>query len=206
MLQKLCDVDLKTIGHHKISTVKLSNVAALASRTGYTGEDGFEVFIHPSAAAKLWNDLVALGALPCGLGARDTLRLESGMPLYGHEYNEGVTPLETPFMFAVKFEKGTFIGSEKLAEQKRTGIFQKLTGIKMVEQGIPRQGYKVFKGDKLIGYVTSGTMSPTLGSAIGMGFIRQELSSPGEKLSIEIRGNLIGAETVKLPFYKRTSV
>lgn len=206
ILQKLCKDDLKTIGHHKIIKSKISNIESLISRTGYTGEDGFEMFFNRSKAEMIWNQLIKLGVIPCGLGARDTLRLEAGMPLYGHEYNEGLTPLETPFTFAVKMEKGDFIGKDHLISQREHGIHKKLVGIKMTEMGIPRQGYKIYKGNNVVGYVTSGTMSPTLGVPIGMGYVRIEYSEVGNKLHLEIRNKMIAAEVVKLPFYKRSNI
>jgi aminomethyltransferase len=203
ILQKICDIDLKILGHHKILPAHISHIASLISRTGYTGEDGFEIFFDGSKAEAIWNKLVELGAAPCGLGARDTLRLEAGMPLYGHEYNEGITPLETPFTFAVKLDKGDFIGRESLVLHKEAGFSKKLVGIKLKEKGIPRQGYKLYKDGKVVGYVTSGTMSPTLNIAIGMGYVRAEFSEVGSCLDVEIRGKFIPAEVVKLPFYKR---
>jgi aminomethyltransferase len=203
ILQKVCDIDLKTIGHHKITSAKILNVPALVSRTGYTGEDGFELFFEGSRAEAIWNKLVELGAAPCGLGARDTLRLEAGMPLYGHEYNEGITPLETPFTFAVKLGKEDFIGKDSLVRHKEEGFSKKLVGIKLTQTGIPRQGYKIFKDGKVVGYITSGTMSPTLNMAIGMGYAKTECSELGTPLEVEIRGKFIRAEVVKLPFYKR---
>jgi aminomethyltransferase len=203
ILQKACDIDLKKLGHHKIVNANISNFPSLISRTGYTGEDGFELFFDRSKAGSIWNKLVELGAIPCGLGARDTLRMEAGMPLYGHEYNEGLTPLETPFMFAVNLEKGDFIGKAGLLLHKKDGISKKLVGIKLKDVGIPRQGHKIFKNNKVAGYVTSGTLSPTLNMPIGMGYVRVEYSDTGSTIDIEIRGRFVPAEVVKLPFYKR---
>jgi len=203
ILQKICDIDLKKLGHHKIAKSLISNIESLISRTGYTGEDGFELFFDRSKAETIWNKLVGLGAVPCGLGARDTLRLEAGMPLYGHEYNEGITPLETGFSFAVKLEKGDFIGRDSLVVHKEEGFSKRLVGIKLNETGIPRQGQKIFKGGKMIGYITSGTMSPTLKVPIGMGYVRTEYSDLGSAFDVEIRGKHVKAEVAKLPFYKR---
>lgn len=208
ILQKICDIDLKTLGHHKITSALISHLPAgkaglpsLVSRTGYTGEDGFELFFEGSGAEVIWNKLIELGAAACGLAARDSLRLEAGMPLYGHEYNEGVTPLETPFTFAVKMDKGDFIGREALVRHKEEGISKKLVGIRLKETGIPRQGFKIFKDNRVVGYITSGTMSPTLKVPIGMGYVRIEFSESGSILDVEIRGKLVKAEIVKLPFY-----
>jgi aminomethyltransferase len=203
ILQKICDADLKKLGHHKIIKSQISNIGSLISRTGYTGEDGFELFFDRSKAEIIWNKLVGLGVVPCGLGARDTLRLEAGMPLYGHEYNEGITPLETGFSFAVKLDKGDFIGRDSLVVHKEEGFSKHLVGIKLNETGIPRQGQKIFKDGKIIGYITSGTMSPTLKVPIGMGYVRTEYSDIGSAFDVEIRGKHIKAEVAKLPFYKR---
>ena len=203
ILQKICSIDLKGLGHHKIVDARIIQVPSLISRTGYTGEDGFELFFDKSNAESIWNKLIDLGAMPCGLGARDTLRIEAGMPLYGHEYNEGITPLETPFMFAVKLDKNEFIGKECLITHKEEGLSKKLVGLKMKQAAIPRQGYKIFNGTNLVGYVTSGTLSPTLNIPVCMGFVRIEFSDIGTPLDVEIRGKLFRSEVVKLPFYKR---
>lgn len=203
ILQKISSVDLKTVGHHKITKSLISNIDSFVSRTGYTGEDGFELFFDRSKAEQVWNKIVELGAMPCGLGARDTLRLEAGMPLYGHEYNEGITPLETPFMFAVKLDKDEFIGKGCLLMHKEEGLSKKLVGLKVKGVAIPRQGYKIFNGSNLVGYVTSGTLSPTLNIPIGMGFVRAEFADIGTLLDMEIRGKTVRTEVVKLPFYKR---
>jgi len=203
ILQKICDADLNTLGHHKIISSRISRLPSLISRTGYTGEDGFEIFFDHSKAENIWNKLIELGAAPCGLGARDTLRIEAGMPLYGHEYNEGITPLETGFSFAVKLDKGDFIGRDSLAVHKKEGFSKRLVGIKLKEIGVPRQGHKIFKDGKIIGYITSGTMSPTLKVPIGMGYVRTEYSDVGSSFDEEIRGRHKKAEVVKLPIYKR---
>jgi len=204
ILQKICDIDLKKIGHHKIADSIVMGFNVLISRTGYTGEDGFELFFEASNASSLWEKLIGLGAVACGLGARDTLRLEAGLPLYGHEYNEGITPLEAGFSFAVKFDKGPFIGRESLLQHKEEGFSKKLVGLKIKGIGIPRQGYKVIGGRNIVGYITSGTMSPTLNAPIGMGYVKSEYSSPGTILSVEVRGKEFPAEVVKLPFYRPT--
>ncbi len=203
LLQKLTEIDLKTIGHHQIIASRVSHLPSLISRTGYTGEDGFELFVDQSKVGSIWNEMIALGALPCGLGARDTLRLESGMPLYGHEYNEGLTPLKAGFSFAVKLDKGEFIGRDELIKHKEEGFSKKLVGIKVKEKAIPRQGFKIFDKGKVVGYVTSGTMSPTLNIPIAMGYVRTANAVVGETVEIEIREKMIKAEIVKLPFYKK---
>ena len=203
ILQKICNIDLKNIGHHKIIDLLTLNISTLISRTGYTGEDGFELFFNKANAQTIWNELINLGATSCGLGARDTLRLEAGYPLYGHEYNEGITPLETGFSFAVKFDRGDFIGKESLLKHKEEGFSKKLVGIKLKDVGIPRQGYRILKDGNVIGYVTSGTMSPSLNIGIGMGFVRVEFAEVGTEIDIDIRGKMAKAEVIKLPFYRR---
>jgi len=207
ILQQICDLDLKGLGHHKIAAARILGVDAFVSRTGYTGEDGFELFFDASSAGTIWNKILSLGALPAGLGARDTLRLEAGMPLYDHEYNELIMPLETPFMFAVKLEKGAFVGRDSLVKLKIKGVSKKLVGIKMDKTaGIPRQGYKLSVGGRTIGNVTSGTMSPTLNIPIGMGYVSVEYAAPGKMVEVEIRDRKVPAEVVRLPFYKRVGV
>ncbi len=203
ILQKICDADLNKLGHHKIVSSLILHIPALISRTGYTGEDGFELFLDVPNVKTVWEELLRQGAAPCGLAARDTLRLEAGMPLYGHEYNEGITPLETGFSFAVKFDKGDFTGKSSLEMHREEGLSKKLVGIKLKKMGIPRQGCKLFKGGKLVGYITSGTMSPTLKIPIGMGYVKIEHSDIGSAMDLEIRGKMVPAEVVKLPFYKR---
>ena len=204
ILQTLCDIDLKTLGHHKIVSARISRLPSLISRTGYTGEDGFEFFFDKNNAEVIWKKLLGLGAVPCGLGARDVLRLEAGMPLYGHEYNEGITPLETGFSFAVKLDKGDFIGKGGLIMHKEAGFSKKLVGINVKGSSIPRQGHKIFKDGSVVGYITSGTLSPTLNIPIAMGYVRIECSEIGTGLDVEIRNNFVPAKVVKLPFYRPT--
>ena len=157
------------------------------SRTGYTGEDGYEIFAPIDMALRVWNDLKNNGAVPCGLGARDTLRLEAGLPLYGHEYNEEISPLEVGYSWAVKFEKKDFIGKAALQKQKTEGAKLKLVGLKFNDKAIPRQGYKVFSDNKEIGKITSGTFSPTLKLPIALAFIDTSLAIKGNMVQVEIR-------------------
>ena len=177
------------------------------SRTGYTGEDGFEIFVDAIHAAKLWNLLLDKnkqgGLRPVGLGARDTLRLEAGLLLYGNEMNETITPLETTIGWTVKFDKDSFIGKDSLLRQKAKGIDRKLAGFEMIDRGIPRQGYSVLKENEIIGKVTSGSFSPTTNTNIGLCLIKSQYAHVGAGLQIQIRDNTYNARVVKTPFYQR---
>jgi aminomethyltransferase len=184
----------------------LLGVPIFAARTGYTGEDGVELFVDESRAVELWDGLLERGREepglePIGLGARDTLRLEAALPLYGHELRRDVSPLEAGLGWAVKLDKGDFIGAAALAAQKDRGVPRSLCGLRLVEKGIARAGYPVQAAEGRAGEVTSGTLSPTLGRAIALALIEQEwLDAP---LNVEIRGRWVAAERVGLPFYRR---
>ncbi|HEV2237844.1 MAG TPA: glycine cleavage T C-terminal barrel domain-containing protein, partial [Ktedonobacterales bacterium] len=180
----------------------------LISRTGYTGEDGFELYVAAADAPALWQKLLAAGAseglLPAGLGARDTLRLEAGYCLYGHELSEAITPLEAGLGWTVKLEKGAdFIGREALAREKQEGLRQKLVGIELRDRGVARAGYAILREGARIGELTSGTQSPTLNRPIALGYVPPEHAAPGTALAIEIRGKAVPAAIVLLPFYRR---
>ncbi|KIL75282.1 glycine cleavage system aminomethyltransferase GcvT [Pseudobacillus badius] len=210
ILQKLVeDVNLSEIKPFKFRQhVQMNGAAALVSRTGYTGEDGFEIYSRSEEAPKLWKDLLEAGKeeglLPCGLGARDTLRFEANLALYGQELAEDISPIEAGLGFAVKLNKGEFIGSEVLKEQKEHGPQRKLIGLEMIDRGIPRHGYPVFSGEELVGHITTGTQSPTLKKNIGLALVKAEWAVPDQELSVEIRGKKLAAKTVKPPFYKRS--
>ncbi|MBW8348095.1 glycine cleavage system aminomethyltransferase GcvT [Bacillus sp. IITD106] len=203
------DTELKEIKLFKfIENVDVNGSNTLISRTGYTGEDGFEIYCSPSDAEKIWKDLLAVGAeeglLPCGLGARDTLRFEAALALYGQELSEQISPLEAGIGFAVKLNKEEdFIGKSALQKQKDAGIPRSIVGIEMIDRGIPRHGYKVFAGDEEIGFITSGTQSPTLKKNIGLALINSEYKELGRELTVEIRGKRLKAKVVSTPFYKR---
>ncbi|MEM3577848.1 MAG: glycine cleavage system aminomethyltransferase GcvT [Candidatus Bathyarchaeia archaeon] len=211
-LQKLSTEDLSKIERFKGATARLANVEVFISRTGYTGEDGFEIFIwnapldKPTNAIKLWNAILEagrdFGIEPCGLGARDTLRLEAGMCLYGNDIDETTTPLEAALSFVVKLQKDNFIGKEALTKQKTEGIKRKRVGLLMLEQGIPRQKYEVCddKGEN-IGYVTSGTFSPLLNCGIGMAYVVMPNAQEGNIVNVKIRGKMLKAKVVAFPFY-----
>ncbi|MFB1080689.1 glycine cleavage system aminomethyltransferase GcvT [Jeotgalibacillus sp. JSM ZJ347] len=209
ILQKLTEVDLTAITFFKFQDdVNINGSSVLVSRTGYTGEDGFELYCTPDDAKKLWKELLEAGRedglLPCGLGARDTLRFEAKLALYGQELTAEISPIEAGIGFAVKPDKETaFIGQEVLKDQKANGAPRKLVGIEMIDKGIPRHGYKVYADDTEIGFVTTGTQSPTLGKNVGYVLIKKEFAALGQELYVEVRNKKLKAEVVKSPFYKR---
>lgn len=210
VLQKLAKGhELSTIGFFKFSEeVDLNGKKALVSRTGYTGEDGFEIYCDSKDAVSLWNEILEAGkeegVIPCGLGARDTLRFEANLALYGQELSSEISPLEAGIGFAVKLNKeADFIGKEALKQQKENGLPRKLVGIEMIDRGIPRHGYPVFKGDTQIGEVTTGTQSPTLKKNIGLALIDTKETELGNEVEVEIRGKRLKAAVSATPFYKR---
>lgn len=177
---------------------------AFLARTGYTGEDGFEVMVDPVVGIDLWRSLLSAGVTPCGLGARDTLRLEAAMALYGQDIDETTTPLEAGLGWLVHLDsKGDFIGRSALEQQKQAGVQRRLVGLQMQGRNIARHGYPVFYSGQPVGEVTSGTQSPTLGTAIALAYVPTDISKPGQVLDIEIRGKLYPATVVKKPFYRR---
>lgn len=208
ILQPLTDVALSEIGFFRFRTdVLVDSADAWVARTGYTGEDGFELYVPSEDAPALWDKLLhtgaSLGLQPCGLGARDTLRFEAGLALYGQELSASITPLEAGFGFAVKLDQGDFIGREALVEQKAQGVPRALVGLEMMERGIPRVHYPVFIEDKEIGEVTSGTQSPTLNRNLGLALIKREYAGEGQEVEVEIRQKRRKAKVIKTPFYKR---
>ncbi|MDQ1145073.1 aminomethyltransferase [Bacillus sp. SORGH_AS 510] len=209
VLQKLTETDLREIGFFKFQQeVSIDGKKALVSRTGYTGEDGFEVYCNSADAEQIWKAILEAGkeegVLPCGLGARDTLRFESVLALYGQELSPEISPLEAGIGFAVKLNKeADFIGREALIQQKEAGLSRKIVGIEMIDRGIPRHGYPVYKGDVLIGEVTTGTQSPTLKRNIGLALISSEFTGLDTEVEVEIRGKRLKATVVPTPFYKR---
>lgn len=191
---------IQAFGH--LETEVLGSPAFVA-RTGYTGEDGFEVMVDPVIGRQLWQSLSNQGATPCGLGARDTLRLEAAMSLYGQDMDDGITPLEAGLGWLVHLDrKGDFIGRSRLEEQKAQGLAKRLVGIQTEGRHIARHGYSVWFEGKVIGEVTSGTVSPTLGTAIALAYVPPELGKIGQVLEIEIRGKTYPAQVVKKPFYR----
>ncbi len=196
--------------YHFIPAVELAGVKCLVSRTGYTGEDGFEIYCPAGGAPAVWEALWQagrvreLGLTPAGLGARDILRLEAGLPLYGHELSETLTPLDAGLDRFVSFKKPVqFIGREALLQQKRAGTAKKLAGLIMLERGVIREGYAVTAGGQEIGWVSSGTYSPTFEKSLGMAYLDHELAVPGEAVEVIIRERAYPARVVKTPFYRR---
>lgn len=192
-------LDGRALKYYSFADAAWQGTTVRLSRTGYTGEDGFECFVATDRAEALWRAVVAAGAVPCGLGARDTLRLEAGMPLYGNELDRTVTPVDANLGFALN-PAGGFIGAPALATRPVT---QRLVGLRCVEKRVPRTGYAVRHAGATIGRITSGTLSPTLGQPIGMAYVALAQATPGTVVQIDIRGTQVDAEVVALPFYKR---
>jgi len=207
ILQPLVSSPLAELKSFHFFFGEVAGVRSLVARTGYTGEDGFEIFCEAEDAAKLWNALLDAGAAdglkPAGLGARDTLRLERALPLYGHELDDTTTPFEAGLDWVVKLSKPEFIGREILLRQKEKGVERKLVGLELIEPGIARSHYPVFAGGQKTGEVTSGTKSPTLGKAVAMAYVRAEHAAPGSEIDVEIRERRARARIVPLPFYRR---
>jgi aminomethyltransferase len=203
-LQTLVDEDLTTVkafGH--LEGTVLGQFGFLA-RTGYTGEDGFEVMVRPDTGVQLWQALLTAGVVPCGLGARDTLRLEAAMALYGQDIDDSTTPLEAGLGWLVHLDSaGEFIGRSILEQQKRDGVSRRLVGLQMPGRNIARHGYPVVADGQTVGVVTSGTLSPTLGIAIALAYVPAHLSKPGQTVDVEIRGKQYSGAIVKKPFYRR---
>jgi aminomethyltransferase len=208
ILQKLTRKNLNEIEFYYFSdNVKIGNIEALVSRTGYTGEDGFELYFAYDKAEEMWDMILEAGKdeglIPAGLGARDTLRFEASLPLYGHELDENITPLEAGLGFFVKLNKENFIGKEALAKQKSEGLQRKIVGFEMIDRGIPRNNYEVYAEGKKIGYVTTGSFSPTLKKNIGLALINSAYSKEGTEIEILIRNKNSKAKVIKKPFYSK---
>jgi len=207
VLAGLTDLDLDSLGNYRATEGSVAGVACLVARTGYTGEDGFELFCEAGAAPALWRAIAAAGAAhglrPCGLGARDTLRLEAGMPLYGNELDRDTNPFEVNLGRVVKLDKGDFVGRAALAAVQQAGPRRKLIGLQMVDNAIPRSGYEVRSAGTAVGRVTSGTLSPTLGTKIAMAKVDPDAAGIGNAFEVVVRDRPCRAEQVKLPFYRR---
>lgn len=208
ILQKLTDVRLDEIRYYWFEMGQVDGFEAIISRTGYTGEDGFEIYAAPEYAGQLWNKLLEAGRedeiLPCGLAARNTLRLEAAMSLYGHELGDDITPLESGLGWITKLDQEEgFIGGDALAKQKEEGTKRKLIGFEMTEQGIARDGFDVYIDGSKVGTVTSGSPAPYLKKNIGLAFLPVEFAKTGQELKIDIRGKHVAAVVVPTPFYKR---
>jgi aminomethyltransferase len=206
VLQPLMATDLSTIRYYHFVRDRVAGVPAIVSRTGYTGEDGFELYVAAEAATELWGALMqpraaSLTVTPAGLGARDTLRLEMGMALYGHEIDDTTTPLEANLAWVVKLNKGEFVGRDALVAQKAAGLTRRLVGFQMTGRAFPRPGYPVFHAGAPSGVVCSGTVGPSVGVPIGTCFLPMGAATPGEPLAVEIRGEQCPATVVRVPFY-----
>ena len=210
ILQKLTETDLSAIKYYHFEEGWVDGVESIISRTGYTGEDGFEVYAAPKHAEQLWNKFLEMGGygagdgiLPCGLAARNTLRLESAMSLYGHELDDDITPLEANLGWITKLQKGEFIGSAALAKQKEAGLTRKLAGFEMTEPGIARDCCDVYVDGEKVGTVTSGSPAPFLKKNIGLAFLPPDFANIGQEIKIDVRGKHLSAIVVPTPFYKR---
>jgi len=207
LLQPFVDCELNAIKYYHAREATAFGVPAVMSRTGYTGEDGFELTIDNSAAGAVWQQLIdagrSIGLVPCGLGCRDTLRLEAGMPLYGHEMDENVNPIVAGLAFGVKLDKPDFIGKQALAEQAARSDLPHRVGLQLEGKRIARQGAELYLGEEKLGTVTSGTFSPTQQASLAMGYVFATAAIPGTMIDVDIRGKREPARVVALPFYKR---
>ncbi len=207
ILQTLTGVPLADIKYYWFTTGEIAGVAGTISRTGYTGEDGFEVFVPPAAAERVWNAILAAGAsaglVPAGLGARDTLRLEAAMRLYGNDMDETTTLVEADLGWIVGWKKDDFLGADVLRRQKADGVSRKLVGFEVLDRAIARHGYDVYVDGAKAGVVTSGTQTPFLKKAIGMAYLPADRTAAGTEFEVDVRGRRVRAQVVPMPFYKR---
>jgi aminomethyltransferase len=203
ILPQVCDIDLGALKYYRFGRGRLlGRIDALVSRTGYTGEDGFELFFPTAPAVEVWEALVAAGGEPCGLGARDVCRTEAGMPLYGHEINREITPLEADLNFGLDLDKD-FIGCEALRRQRDAGVPRGQVGLRVEGRRVPRDGCRILHAGEEVGIVTSGTFSPTLDRPIAMALVRRDLAREGTSLEVDLRGRAVTVEVEGLPFYSR---
>ena len=207
VLQALTGVDLDDIKYYWFTTGEVASVRVTISRTGYTGEDGFEVFVPPASAERVWDAMLAAGKphglVPAGLGARDTLRLEAAMRLYGNDMDETTTVVEADLNWIVGWKKESFIGSDVLKRQKAEGHARKLVGFEVMDRAIARHGYDVYIDGQKAGVVTSGTQTPFVKKSIGMAYLPSDKTAPGTEFEIDVRGRRVKAQVVPMPFYKR---
>lgn len=210
ILAQLTDTNLEGIRYYHFDEGQVADASAIISRTGYTGEDGFELYIPASDALKVWRRLLEVGAAdglsPAGLGARDSLRLEMGYALYGNDIDEKKTPLEAGLGWVTKLDKGDFIGADALRTLKEKGVRQKLVGFVLKEKGFPRHGYEVRAGGQGVGEVTSGTVSPSMEHGVGLAYVATEASKVGTPIEIMVRDKSVAAEVARPPFYKHGTV
>ena len=207
VLRKLTSSDLSAVKRYHFTDGQVSGAQARIARTGYTGEDGWEIYVEPKEAERLWREILEAGRdegiIPCGLGARNTLRMEAAMPLYGHEIHASLTPWEAGLDWIVKLDKGDFLGRDALVKQKEKGITRKLIGLEVKGRGIARDGYEVFVDGVAAGWVTSGGPAPALNKNIGMCYLPVHEAIPGRPIEVMVRGRAVEAVTVPIPFYKR---
>jgi glycine cleavage system T protein (aminomethyltransferase) len=210
ILHKLTALPLSDIKYYHFTEGQVDGVQSIVSRTGYTGEDGFEVYAAADKAEQLWNKMLDAGdfgsdtgVIPCGLAARNTLRLEASMALYGHEIDDTTTLLEANLGWICKLNKGEFIGREALAKQKEEGLKRRLVGFEITERGIARDGQEIVINGARVGKVTSGSPAPYLKKNIGMGYVPVEFAGEGQQIHVDVRGRLVSGQIVKTPFYKR---
>jgi aminomethyltransferase len=208
LLQRLTNVNLSALRAYRFARGEVAGMPCIVARTGYTGEDGFELFCPPGDAARLWAELMEAGQheklAPCGLGARDSLRLEMAYRLYGSDLDDETTPLEAGLGWVVKLDKGDFVGRDALLRQREQGVPRKLVGFALSEPGIARHGYPVLQGGEKVGLVTSGTKSPSLGTSIGLAYVPPALAAEGSAFQVDIRGRPVAARAVKTPFLSRS--
>ena len=203
MLQRLTSADLSAIRPFRAVDAEVAGVKTLVARTGYTGEDGFELILPGESATDIWRKLADMGAVPCGLGARDTLRLEAGLLLHGNDMDTSTDPYEAGLDRFVDPDREGYVARESLTRIRDRGPDRRLVGFQMLERGIPRHGYRIIDGARELGLVTSGGPSPSLDMNIGLGYVPIEYSPPGSRIQIDICGRSLGAEVVSLPFYSR---
>ena len=205
VLRPLASLDVDEVRYYRFGEGEVAGVPAVISATGYTGEDGFELYLAAEDAARVWGALLEAGAdaglVPAGLGSRDSLRLEVGYALYGNDLDEDHTTLESGLGWITKLDKGDFVGRDALAAQKEAGVARRLVGLRLTGKGFPRPGYGVLSGGEVVGTVTSGTVSPTLGYGVALGYVPVELSKPGTELQIDARGRAVDAVVQRPPFY-----
>jgi aminomethyltransferase len=210
IVQSLTDARLEDIGYYKFAPGAVARVEGIISRTGYTGEDGFELYVPAEGGMDLWDALMEAGAgsglIPTGLGCRDSLRLEMGYSLYGNDLDEDHTPLESGLGWITKLDKGDFIGRDTLVKQKEEGVKRRLVGFRLNERGFPRHGYPVVGESGDMGVVTSGVVSPSLGIGVGMAYVPSGMAGPGTEIGVRIRDKVIPAVVHKPPFYTEGSI
>jgi aminomethyltransferase len=210
VVERVTDTPVDGIGYYRFSEGRAAGADAVISATGYTGEDGFELYLDSGAAPTAWRALLEAGSshglVPCGLGARDSLRLEMGYALYGNDLDEDHTPLESGLGWITRLEKGDFVGRDALVRQKEQGVERRLVALVLEERGFPRPGYALLEGGRVVGQITSGMSSPSLGKGIAMAYVPTGSASPGTSLVVEIREKHVPATVVRPPFYKEGSI